>query len=75
MRERAPAVVAVAGVTAFRTAFGNARVALGEQADGFEGPRLWVVPNPSGLNAHATIETLAAAYREPAIAAGIDCGP
>jgi double-stranded uracil-DNA glycosylase len=71
--DRTPAVVAVAGVTAFRTAFGNTKVALGEQPEGFEGARLWVVPNPSGLNAHATVETLAAAYREPAIAAGIEC--
>ncbi len=73
VREHAPVVVAVAGVTAFRTAFGNAKVTLGEQADGFEGARLWVVPNPSGLNAHETVETLAAAYREPALAAGIEC--
>ena len=73
VRERSPAVVAVAGVTAFRTAFGNTKVALAEQPEGFEGARLWVVPNPSGLNAHATVETLAAAYREPAIAAGIEC--
>ena len=73
VRERTPAVVAVAGVTAFRTAFGNTKVVLGEQAGDFEGARLWVVPNPSGLNAHETVETLAAAYREPAIAAGIEC--
>ncbi|MGH3651225.1 MAG: mismatch-specific DNA-glycosylase, partial [Acidimicrobiia bacterium] len=32
---------------------------------------LWVVPNPSGLNAHQTIATLAAWYREVAGAAGI----
>ena len=73
VREWTPAVVAVAGVTAFRTAFGNTKVVLGEQAGDFEGARLWVVPNPSGLNAHETVETLAAAYREPAIAAGIEC--
>jgi double-stranded uracil-DNA glycosylase len=29
------------------------------------------VPNPSGLNAHETIESLAAAYRSPAVAAGV----
>ena len=34
-------------------------------------PRLFVVPNPSGLNAHETIATIAAAYREPALAAGV----
>jgi TDG/mug DNA glycosylase family protein len=35
-------------------------------------PRLWVVPNPSGRNAHAPLDTFAAAYREVALAAGID---
>ena len=33
--------------------------------------QLWVVPNPSGRNAHARLDTLAAAYREVARAAGI----
>jgi TDG/mug DNA glycosylase family protein len=32
---------------------------------------LWVVPNPSGLNAHENIPSLAAAYSEPARAAGV----
>jgi TDG/mug DNA glycosylase family protein len=35
------------------------------------GSGLWIVPNPSGLNAHETIETLAMAYRAPAEAAGV----
>ncbi|MGI9644789.1 MAG: mismatch-specific DNA-glycosylase [Ilumatobacteraceae bacterium] len=67
----APRVVAIAGITAYRTAFGNPRAATGEQPDRFEGARLWVVPNPSGLNAHETTDSLADAYREPAAAAGI----
>lgn len=71
VRERAPAVVAVAGVTAFRTAFGQPTARTGRQDEPFEGAELWIVPNPSGLNAHETIDTLAAAYREPAVAAGI----
>ncbi|NCD18341.1 MAG: mismatch-specific DNA-glycosylase, partial [Actinobacteria bacterium] len=33
---------------------------------------LWVVPNPSGLNAHETVASLAAAFAEAATAAGID---
>ena len=36
---------------------------------------LWVVPNPSGLNAHATAASLATAYRAPAVAAGIVAAP
>jgi len=71
VRERAPAVVAVAGITAYRTAFGAPNAVMGEQPERFEGARLWVVPNPSGLNAHETAETLAHAYRAPAIAAGV----
>lgn len=66
-----PTVVAVAGITAYRTAFGMPKAVMGEQPHGFEGARLWVVPNPSGLNAHETAASLAAAYREPALAAGV----
>lgn len=68
---RRPAVVAIAGVTAYRTAFGERGASTGEQAAPFEGARLWVVPNPSGLNAHETIASLAVAYRQPAVAAGV----
>jgi double-stranded uracil-DNA glycosylase len=71
VREFQPRVVAVAGITAYRAAFGSKTVEPGRQPDPFEGAELWVVPNPSGLNAHETIETLAAAYRPPAEAAGI----
>ncbi|SEQ68099.1 mismatch-specific DNA-glycosylase [Microlunatus flavus] len=73
--EHRPRVVAVAGVTAYRTAFGEPKATAGEQPHGI-GPagheaRLWVVPNPSGLNAHDTIASLAAAYAAPARAAGL----
>jgi len=71
VREHRPAVVAVAGVTAYRTAFGRPKARAGEQVEGIEAARLWVVPNPSGLNAHETIATLAEAYAEPARAAGV----
>jgi TDG/mug DNA glycosylase family protein len=66
-----PIVVAVAGITAYRTAFGAPKARMGEQPELLEGARLFVVPNPSGLNAHETVETLAAAYRPPALAAGV----
>ena len=70
-----PRVVAVLGITAYRTAFGEPKARSGEQPHGI-GPvgaaaRLWVVPNPSGLNAHDTVASLAAAYAEPARAAGL----
>jgi TDG/mug DNA glycosylase family protein len=66
-----PAVVAVVGITAYRQAFDQPAAGSGEQPGGLEGARLWVVPNPSGLNAHDTVATLAAAYAEPARVAGL----
>lgn len=69
-----PRVVAMAGITAYRTAFGRPRAVVGAQPETLAGARLWVVPNPSGLNAHETTASLAAAYREAAAAAGLDPG-
>jgi TDG/mug DNA glycosylase family protein len=66
-----PEVVAVAGITAYRAAFGARTAAAGRQPAPVGGAELWVVPNPSGLNAHHTVATLAAAYREAAEAAGV----
>lgn len=65
------AVIAVAGITAYRTAFGERTAKVGRQPAGLSGAQLWVVPNPSGLNAHETIDSLAAAYAEVGVAAGI----
>lgn len=70
-----PRVVAVAGVTAYRVGFDRPRAQQGPQEELLGGARLWIVPNPSGLNAHETITTLAAAYRRVARAAGIDVDP
>lgn len=66
-----PRVVAIAGVTAYRTAFGVRRATTGLQPEPLAGAQLWVVPNPSGLNAHETVATLAVAYRAAAEAAGV----
>jgi TDG/mug DNA glycosylase family protein len=66
-----PRVVAVLGLTAYRTGFGVARAATGRQAEALEGAELWVLPNPSGLNAHASLESLAAWFRAAADAAGV----
>jgi TDG/mug DNA glycosylase family protein len=67
----APRVVAVAGITAYRAAFGRPRATVGRQAERWGSSEVWVVPNPSGLNAHETVATLATAYAAPARAAGI----
>lgn len=66
-----PRVVAVAGVTAYRTAFHEPRARTGRQDRRLADAELWVVPNPSGLNAHDTVATLATAYAEAARAAGV----
>ena len=66
-----PRVVALAGITAYRTAFGRRKAVLGRQEERLGGAELWVVPNPSGLNAHETVATLATAYAAAARAAGV----
>ncbi|MFJ4037993.1 mismatch-specific DNA-glycosylase [Microbacterium sp. NPDC090007] len=66
-----PRVVAVVGVTAYRQGFDRPRAATGRQDDPIAGVPTWVLPNPSGLNAHDTVDTLARAYAEPARAAGV----
>jgi TDG/mug DNA glycosylase family protein len=69
-RWRAP-VVAIVGLTAYRQGFTRPRATSGRQPESVGGAELWVVPNPSGLNAHDTIASLAEAYAAPARAAGV----
>lgn len=71
VRGKKPKVVAVLGVTAYRQAFGNAKVSIGPSDDSFEGSELWILPNPSGLNAHETVDSLADWYGKAAKAAGV----
>ena len=59
-----PAVVMVAGIGAYRSAFGRPRASVGRQPEAIGGAETWVVPNPSGLNAHETVGSLARAYGE-----------
>ena len=58
-----PRIVAIVGVTAYRTAFGRPRASTGPQPERLGQARLWVVPNPSGLNAHTTAPKLAEMLR------------
>ncbi|MCW3820051.1 G/U mismatch-specific DNA glycosylase [Micromonospora sp. DR5-3] len=59
-----PRWVAVVGVTAYRIGFARPKAGFGPQPEPLGGARLWVLPNPSGLNAHFTPETLGAAFGE-----------
>jgi double-stranded uracil-DNA glycosylase len=65
-----PRFVAVAGVTAYRIAFGRPRAAIGPQDETLGPARLWILPNPSGLNASWTLPRLAEAFRELRAAVG-----
>ena len=47
-----PCWLAVVGITAYRTAFANPQAAIGPQPLRIGQTRVWVLPNPSGLNAH-----------------------
>jgi double-stranded uracil-DNA glycosylase len=66
-----PRVVAVAGISAYRVGFERPKAQLGRQPERMGGAELWAVPNPSGLNAHHNVASLAAVYRQAALAAGI----
>jgi TDG/mug DNA glycosylase family protein len=66
-----PKVVAVSGVTAYRQAFGHRDAEMGKQSESISGVETWVLPNPSGLNAHETVESLSIWYKRVAGAAGI----
>jgi double-stranded uracil-DNA glycosylase len=62
--EFAPRWLAVLGVTAYRTAFGRVGAVVGPQQDSIGATRVWVLPNPSGLNAHWSPAQLAGAFAE-----------
>jgi double-stranded uracil-DNA glycosylase len=67
---RRPRFVAIAGVTAYRTAFARPKALIGPQPDPLGTARLWILPNPSGLNASWTLPRLTEAFRELRAAAG-----
>ena len=59
-----PRWLAVVGVTAYRAAFGRRDAAVGPQGEAIGETRVWVLPNPSGLNALWTTPKLIEAFRE-----------
>jgi double-stranded uracil-DNA glycosylase len=62
--EFAPRWLAVVGVTAYRTAFGRLDAVVGPQLDRIGPTQVWVLPNPSGLNAHWSSAQLAEAFAQ-----------
>jgi TDG/mug DNA glycosylase family protein len=69
LAEWRPATLAVVGVQAFRTAFARPRAAVGRQPEPVDGVVTWVLPNPSGLQAHYQMADMVALYAELATAA------
>lgn len=68
---RHPRWLAVLGVTAYRAAFGRPDAAVGLQEDTIGSTRLWILPNPSGLNAHYPPRALATEFARLRVAAGL----
>ncbi len=62
--EFTPKFLAVLGIGAYRTAFKKPKAAIGLQPDTIGETRVWVLPNPSGLNAHYQRDELAEVFRE-----------
>lgn len=53
-----PRYLAIVGISAYRTAFDRPKATIGEQPEPIAASRLWVLPNPSGLNAHYQLPAL-----------------
>jgi double-stranded uracil-DNA glycosylase len=62
VRRLRPRVVAFLGLTAYRTAFGRPKAVMGPQPEPLGGARVWLLANPSGLNAHHQVPDLARAF-------------
>ena len=67
-----PRYIAIAGVTAYRDSFGRKDARVGPQTETIGASRLWIVPNPSGLNASWTLPHITEAFRELRAAVGAD---
>jgi double-stranded uracil-DNA glycosylase len=64
VRRLKPGTLAIVGLGAYRTAFSRPRAAVGPQEERIGDTRLWVLPNPSGLNAHYQPAQLAEIFRQ-----------
>jgi len=64
VRRFRPRAVAFVGLGAYRSAFGRPRATLGLQPEPLEGAAVWVLPNPSGLNANYPLPALIQLFRQ-----------
>ncbi|HKR64879.1 MAG TPA: G/U mismatch-specific DNA glycosylase [Thermoanaerobaculia bacterium] len=70
VRRHAPRYLAIVGVGAYRTAFARPKARLGLQDETIGATRIWVLPNPSGLNANYQADALTELFRELRLALG-----
>ena len=64
MAQFRPDYLAILGITAYRTAFQKPKAKIGPQSESLHDSKIWVLPNPSGLNAHYQLNDLARVYGE-----------
>ena len=64
VRRYRPRIVAILGIEAYRKAFGRLEVQIGEQDETIGEARLWVLPNPSGLNANYQLKDFTRLFRK-----------
>jgi double-stranded uracil-DNA glycosylase len=64
VRRYHPKIVAILGVGAYRQAFGRPKAPIGEQDERIENTRVWILPNPSGLNANYQLDDLVKLFKE-----------
>jgi len=64
IRRYKPRFLGVLGIGAYRTAFNQPKAKLGLQDEEIGGAKVWLLPNPSGLNAHYQLNDLAKLYGE-----------
>ncbi len=69
IRRTRPRVVAILGIQAFRIAFGNQKAGFGLQEGRIGSSRVWVLPNPSGLNASYQLPALSRMFKKVRTAA------
>jgi TDG/mug DNA glycosylase family protein len=68
VRRHRPRTVAFLGLTSYRTAFDRTAAVVGPQPEAIGGARIWLLPNPSGLNAHYQVPELGRLFGEAWIA-------
>lgn len=69
IKQNQPRIAAILGVQAFRIAFGKPKASFGPQEERIGASRIWVLPNPSGLNASYQLPALSKLYRTLRLAA------